>query len=158
MAKAQNLTAHLRNHPYCASAWCQRGEILLQLHYPELAVGDLYKTKILFEAASDSSARLSCYGKTRGSQICCIAAVEVIDLLDDDMIIFERVYSFSVRKETGSLTRFRQKALELLCQGLFLTQSFDECLKMIDSSDHATQHLSRLRLLAFEAMKYELQV
>ena len=131
---------------------------MLQIQYPELGVGDLYKAKILSDTPSDSSGRLTCYSKIRLLQSCCTAVVEEIDLVDSDdhdAMILEPVYSLSVCKETDSLTRFRQRSLELLCQGLFLTQSFDECVKMIDTSDEGTGYLNRLRLLAFRAMEYE---
>ncbi|KAL9109563.1 MAG: hypothetical protein Q9227_005743 [Pyrenula ochraceoflavens] len=48
--KIRALTRAIRRLPYAADAWCLRGDLLGEIGYPELAIGDLYKSRRLVEA------------------------------------------------------------------------------------------------------------
>ncbi|KAF3009907.1 hypothetical protein E8E13_010920 [Curvularia kusanoi] len=50
-----SVSAQLQAEPYNPTLWTERADLYLQLNYPELAVGDAYKAKLLFERSAPSS-------------------------------------------------------------------------------------------------------
>ncbi|KAF1927788.1 uncharacterized protein M421DRAFT_101699 [Didymella exigua CBS 183.55] len=48
---ASSCSTRLQADPYNAGIWTERADYYLQLNYPELAVGDAYRAKLLFERA-----------------------------------------------------------------------------------------------------------
>lgn len=56
MKSIVSATREIRNLPYDVGAWSSRGQCLMHIGYPELAVGDAYKATLLFdEIHNDSS-------------------------------------------------------------------------------------------------------
>ena len=48
-------TTHLESEPYNPRLWVQRAGNYLQMNYPELAVGDAYRAKLLFDSADTAA-------------------------------------------------------------------------------------------------------
>ncbi|KEQ64083.1 uncharacterized protein M437DRAFT_44843 [Aureobasidium melanogenum CBS 110374] len=67
MDAVESCTERIRREPYDPHLWVERGSYLLALNYPELAVGDAWKSRMLFHrdlkgiGEQDRSARLQMY-------------------------------------------------------------------------------------------------
>ena len=57
--QARDYTRKLRDLPYEPSYWLLRGQALLELGYPELAVGDVHKSRLLSQALRSNKGWLS---------------------------------------------------------------------------------------------------
>lgn len=54
MEAVENCTERIRKEPYNPHLWAERGSYFLALKYPELAVGDAWKSRILFHRDPNS--------------------------------------------------------------------------------------------------------
>ncbi|KAJ4364914.1 hypothetical protein N0V95_000561 [Ascochyta clinopodiicola] len=126
IAAVHSCTARLQSQPYNSALWTERAACYLRLNYPELAVGDAYRAKLLFEridAAGDDD------GKSRGNA------------LDHE------------RQDTSDECRL--KAYKTLGQGLYDCHCHQECLEFWLSLTQAKQfpHISRLAFTKANALK-----
>ena len=62
-------SARLKLEPYSPDLWTERADYYLQLNYPELAVGDAYKAKLLFDRADTATAAQEALSKTSGEPV-----------------------------------------------------------------------------------------
>lgn len=142
----RTLTKYLERYPYCATTWYLRGQVLLKLLFPELATGDAYKAHLLLR---NSSWNTCSFGYTLESD-CCSVVIDS-EKLDDDI----QFYYFKAQRPTNSASAIQTLTTRLLCQALFLAQSFTECVGILRTCSQECSTLKKLERLARDAKEYE---
>ena len=115
-------TTRLRDDPYDAHLWLERAKILLQLRYPELAIGDAVKSQTLTKTARDLDSPSSQSTRLGVARVLCLQGCG--DILPSE---FLRARD-GLERVSIELRTLEFETLLLLSRALFVASSFSESL------------------------------